>query len=220
MIKLIILTSGILLILYSIYYYKIIKNNTNVQIQNNKSQHTLQNDNISNQTNQINNNLEENTKNNIFFDIKINDKNMGMIIFKLYDDIVPKTTNNFRQLSIHKKYKNTNFHRVIKDFMIQGGDFTKGDGTGGLSIYGDNFDDENFTIKHTKPGLLSMANAGPNTNGSQFFITTQPTPHLDNKHVVFGEVISGMDIIHNIENIQTNDDKPIYSCTISDCGSI
>lgn len=214
MIKLIIVTLGILLILYSIYYYKIIKNITDDQIQNNKSPHTLPLDNI------INNNSDENTKNNIFFDIKINDKNMGMIIFKLYDDIVPKTTNNFRQLSIHKKYKNTNFHRVIKDFMIQGGDFTKGDGTGGLSIYGDNFNDENFKIKHTKPGLLSMANAGPNTNGSQFFITTKPTPHLDNKHVVFGEVISGMDIIHNIENIQTDNDKPIYSCTISDCGSI
>jgi peptidyl-prolyl isomerase D len=160
-----------------------------------------------------------------YFDISIGDIPEGRVIFQLFDEEVPKTCKNFRYHCcmglINKNkpsYKDTEFHRVIKDFMIQGGDFTKGDGTGGMSIYGEKFEDENFDLKHNQPGLLSMANAGPNTNGSQFFITTKETPWLDNKHVVFGIVLKGFDIIKKIENLETNNDKPIYNIKITDCG--
>ncbi|KXG50639.1 Cyclophilin-type peptidyl-prolyl cis-trans isomerase [Penicillium griseofulvum] len=145
---------------------------------------------------------------NPYFDIEYTSaggqvENWGRIEFKLYDDVVPKTAKNFRSLATGEVgfgYAGSAFHRVISRFMAQGGDFTRGNGTGGKSIYGEKFADENFQIKHTKGGLLSMANAGPNTNGSQFFITFVKTPHLDGRHVVFGEVVSGQDILQKMES--------------------
>lgn len=143
---------------------------------------------------------------------------LGKVVIKLYGN-TPRTSQNFLSLCHHKKYQDTKIHRVIKNFMIQTGDFTNQDGTGGYSIYGDKFPDENLDNKHDKPGLVSMANAGPNTNGSQFFITTAETPHLDGKHVVFGEVISGMEYVYDVENqVTDNNDCPVRKCYISDCG--
>ena len=133
--------------------------------------------------------------------------NRGRIIFSLNKDIVPKTCNNFTVLCEKKAYVGSKFHRVIKDFMIQGGDFTNHDGTGGVSIYGNVFPDENFTLKHDK-GTISMANSGPNTNGSQFFISTTKTEWLDGKHVVFGKVVKGMDLVEFIDNLN----MPIEQC--------
>jgi len=166
-----------------------------------------------------------------FFDIAIDNVEAGRVAFELYNDIVPKTAENFRALCTGEKgigkagkplhYKGSGFHRVIKGFMIQGGDFTQGNGTGGESIYGERFEDENFEELHGKPFLLSMANAGPGTNGSQFFVTTVPTPHLDKKHVVFGQVINGRSIVRHIENLKCQSgDKPWQDVTILDCGEL
>ncbi|KAI0649772.1 cyclophilin-like domain-containing protein [Trametes meyenii] len=164
----------------------------------------------------------------VFFDITIGGRPAGRIVMQLYKDIVPKTTENFRALCTGEKgegkagkplhYKGSTFHRVIKGFMVQGGDFTAGNGTGGESIYGEKFEDENFEVKHSKRFLLSMANAGAGTNGSQFFITCNPTSHLDGKHVVFGEVVRGKSIVRAIENTETaSGDVPVEPCVIADC---
>jgi cyclophilin family peptidyl-prolyl cis-trans isomerase len=163
----------------------------------------------------------EKKSNEVYLLVEMNGEELGKLKIRLFDDIVPKTCENFRQLCHTKKYIYSPFHRIIKDFMIQGGDFTNYDGTGGESIYGGKFPDENFHLKHDRPYLLSMANSGPNTNKSQFFITTSETPHLDGKHVVFGEIIGGFDIIYELNNIDTdNRDRPINKIVISDCGII
>jgi len=156
-----------------------------------------------------------------YLDVAIGNGKARKIVIELLDG-VPKTTKNFAELCKGKDgmgYKGSPFHRVIKDFMIQGGDFTSGDGRGGKSIYGEKFADEAFLYKHTIPGLLSMANSGKDTNGSQFFITTVPTPHLDGKHVVFGKVVEGMNIVRNVEHSKTGEqDKPIQPIVVVDCG--
>ena len=172
----------------------------------------------------------EHTGPKVFFDIEIGGESAGRIVFLLYKDTTPKTAENFRALCTGEKgtsssgaklhYKGSSFHRIIKDFMLQGGDFTKGDGTGGESIYGAKFEDENFRVKHTGAGLLSMANSGQNTNGSQFFITTVATPHLDGKHVVFGKVIEGLDIVRQLEMTEVNESKPLSECVITDSGEL
>merc|ERR1711907_872743 len=177
-------------------------------------------------------NAQEPNPNNhfVFFDIGMGKNKPGRIIFELFSEITPKCAENFRQLCTGESqsrqtrkalaYKGSYFHRVIPGFMCQGGDFTRGDGTGGESIYGAKFRDENFKLKHTRPGLLSMANAGPNTNGSQFFITTAETPWLDGKHTVFGRVVQGLDVLQKMESLGTQGGKPRSKVKIVECGQL
>ena len=157
--------------------------------------------------------------NNVYLLINFNNNNYKIII-KLFNNIVPKTCNNFFKLCEQKKYKNNIFHRLVKNYIIQGGDITNQNGTGGKSIYGDEFDDENFTIKHDKKGIISMANSGPNTNNSQFFITLDKTPFLDDNYVAFGEIISDLNVLDIINNIEVSNEKPQSEIKIIDCGII
>ncbi|KAK1830003.1 peptidyl-prolyl cis-trans isomerase H [Podospora conica] len=169
----------------------------------------------------------------VFFDITLGGEPLGRITFELFADKVPRTAENFRQfctgeskspLGRPQGYKGSKFHRVIKSFMLQGGDFLNADGTGSTCIYGTkSFADESFELHHDRPGLLSMANAGPNTNGSQFFVTTVPAPFLDGKHVVFGRVVDGMDVVHKIEATKTGyrgKDVPNLDVVVAECGEM
>jgi len=227
--KTVLILVAVCIVIYCIYliYERYTRGNTNLKlpISNESNMQTNQGDDDS---------VIENipmtltSKNNPYFDISIDGVKQGRVVFELFDETVPLTCKNFRYLcknnildnnSTIPSYQGSVFHRVIKDFMIQGGDFTNHDGTGGVSIYGDTFDDESFALEHNQKGLLSMANRGPNTNGSQFFILLNNASHLDNKHVVFGIVLSGFNIIEKVENVQCNEqDMPLVKCEIVESG--
>ncbi|MDA5284226.1 MULTISPECIES: peptidylprolyl isomerase [unclassified Streptomyces] len=160
---------------------------------------------------------------NVYFDININDKPAGRIVFELFDKVVPETARNFRELATGQNgygYAGSGFHRIIPQFMLQGGDFTNHNGTGGKSIFGEKFADENFDLKHDRPYLLSMANAGRNTNGSQFFVTTVVTSWLDGKHVVFGEVVEGKELVDQIEALGSQSGAPKAKVEIAASGVV
>jgi peptidylprolyl isomerase len=173
---------------------------------------------------------EGNVTDVVYLDVAIDGEPAGRIVLGLFGDDVPRTAENFRALCTGEKgktdsgiplsYEGCIFHRVIPGFMLQCGDFTRGNGTGGVSIYGEKFEDENFKFSHDGPGVLSMANAGPDTNGSQFFITTVPTPHLNGRHVVFGRVLDGMDVVKKVEARGTGSGRTRGLITVAECGEL